>query len=163
MHPIPVRNAISVTFSDQKNSMIGHTFIALACALGSVVYAADCTLDQPRKEGDPSGTQIAKAVGAQTELDGVCANRWRINDEKRLENSYTHWRTYWKRAERRRKLTRSRDDIQDLEVRQHTGSTLLPGCFQEHYRAMHIQRQLLGRNLEPQWRDVLNLEQCLPR
>lgn len=65
--------------------------VAVALSLASISFAADCTLDQPRKEGDPSGEQIAKAIGAQTELEGVCANNWRTGDEKKLENSFNHW------------------------------------------------------------------------
>ena len=72
--------------------MTGFRSIAIACAVASVAFAADCSLDQPRKEGDPSGAQIAKAVGVQTELTAVCDGRWRVNDEKRLENSFNHSR-----------------------------------------------------------------------
>lgn len=90
--PIPVYNTTTVTVSAEQISMTGFKSIAIACAVVSVAFAADCLLDQPRKEGDPSGAQIAKAVGDQTELTAVCDGRWRVNDERRLENSYNHGR-----------------------------------------------------------------------
>ncbi|KAH4076814.1 hypothetical protein HBI25_152000 [Parastagonospora nodorum] len=76
--------------------MMRANFLAVVLSLASLSLAADCSLSQPRKEGDPSGQQIAKAIGTQTELDRICSGQWRTGDEKRLENSFNHWGVVYK-------------------------------------------------------------------
>ncbi|RNJ52516.1 hypothetical protein D7B24_003364 [Verticillium nonalfalfae] len=60
-------------------------------ALASTGYAADCLRDQERQHSKPSGEQIAKAVGSQSDLEIICAGNWRLNDEEKLTISYNHW------------------------------------------------------------------------
>jgi len=45
--------------------------LAVVLSLVSLSLAADCSVKQPRKEGDPPGQKIAKAIGSQQELDRV--------------------------------------------------------------------------------------------
>ncbi|EEY16773.1 predicted protein [Verticillium alfalfae VaMs.102] len=60
-------------------------------ALASTGHAADCLRDQERQHSEPSGEQIAKAVGLQSDLENICAGNWRVNDEEKLTNSFNHW------------------------------------------------------------------------
>jgi hypothetical protein len=68
--------------------------VAAVLSLASAALAADCGQDQPRKSGDPSGAQIAKAIGAQAIIDGICVGNWRVGDEKKLENTFNHGSAY---------------------------------------------------------------------
>lgn len=51
--------------------MMRANLLAVVLSLVSLSLAADCSLKQPRKEGDPSGQKIAKAIGSQQELDRI--------------------------------------------------------------------------------------------
>jgi hypothetical protein len=90
--------------------------LAVILSLASLSLAADCSLSQPRKEGDPTGQQIAKAIGTQTELDRICSGQWRTGDEKRLENSFNHWGTYVRDEENNgHKLIYKRGHLQSIQ------------------------------------------------
>jgi hypothetical protein len=67
-------------------------FVALLLSSAALVArAADCRLDQPRKEGDLSGQQIVDALNSHDNLNNVCAGKWRTEDEAQLENSFSWW------------------------------------------------------------------------
>lgn len=70
--------------------MITHSlFYALTCVclLRRYTYAADC--DQPRKYGDPSGTDIMTALTEDNQLAEVCSGNFPPTND--TANTFNHW------------------------------------------------------------------------
>ena len=61
-----------------------------SCALlmlVSTAMAADC--NQPRKDGDPSGDDIATALTSHNQLSEVCSGNFPPGSDK--TNTFNHW------------------------------------------------------------------------
>ncbi|KAE9364748.1 hypothetical protein N431DRAFT_520352 [Stipitochalara longipes BDJ] len=56
----------------------------------SVIADATCHSNQPRRDGDPSGSQISTALTINNQLSSVCAGTWDIGDKKMLTISFNH-------------------------------------------------------------------------
>jgi hypothetical protein len=70
-------------------SVCTNALLLVSTAL--IARAADCKLDQIRKEGDLSGQKIVEALNSHDNLNNVCAGNWRTADEAQLENSFSWW------------------------------------------------------------------------
>jgi hypothetical protein len=68
--------------------------ISVVLSLAYTSHAADCSTDQPRREGGPPRTRITKAIEIETELQAICSTKWRVGDEQRLDIVCNRWSAY---------------------------------------------------------------------